>query len=211
MGEASQCKVLEALPCGRTVLRRSLDTLLAAGEASEVNVTASPSNIEAITAEIESVSSGVKLRVVVGGETRQESVANALSELKLQSELIVIHDAARPFVSAEDIQRVIHEASEYGAAILAKRISSTVKQVGSEGCIEKTIPRAALFAAETPQVFQREALHQAHRKAVRDGFQATDDAQLLERLGLPVRIVEATSENFKITLPEDLRRARLQA
>lgn len=149
----------------------------------------------------------VALAVVAGGDTRQESVRLGLDAVPAAAELIVVHDAVRPFVTRALLDGVIAAARSTGAAICALPIAETVKRV-REGLVEATLDRSALWAVQTPQAFRAALLREAHDKAVRDGARGTDDAMLVERLGHPVRVVPGLASNVKITTPEDLRRAR---
>ena len=139
---------------------------------------------------------------VVGGARRQDSLRAGLEAVG-DCALVVVHDAARPLVRAEDVERVIEAARAEGAAILALPARDTIKIVHG-GRIRETPARSSCWAAQTPQVVRREWLVEALDKAERDGFQATDDAQLVERLGLPVCVVEGQASNLKITVDADL-------
>jgi 2-C-methyl-D-erythritol 4-phosphate cytidylyltransferase len=143
--------------------------------------------------------------VVDGGETRQGSVSKGL-EAAGDADLVLVHDAARPFPSARLIGAVIEAARRSGAAVPACRVGDTVKRVDG-ACIEATVPRQGLVQVQTPQAFRTSLLRRAHRAARRDGFVGTDDAQLVERLGEPVAWVEGSRLNLKITTPEDLELA----
>lgn len=145
--------------------------------------------------------------IVVGGSTRQQSVENGLQRVPTEATLVLIHDAVRPLVREEKIKETIALAQKVGAALLAAPVKATLKRVNDQGFICTTIPRHHLWAAQTPQVFERNLLLEAYAKARADGFQSTDDAALVERLGHPVAIVEGTDENIKITTQEDLRMA----
>ena len=147
------------------------------------------------------------LTVVAGGAERQDSVWHALCAAPPDVELVVVHDAVRPFVSRSLIDAVAAAAAETGAAICAVPIAETVKRV-RDGLVETTLDRSALWAVQTPQAFRVDLLREAHEKARRDGVLGTDDAMLVERLGHPVRVVRGSEWNVKITTPEDLRRAR---
>jgi 2-C-methyl-D-erythritol 4-phosphate cytidylyltransferase len=142
--------------------------------------------------------------IVAGGEQRQDSVRRGLAAVEEGIELVLVHDAVRPFLTPAMIDRVIERAAECGAAVTAIPLPDTVKQAGEDGRIERTVDRAKLWLAQTPQAFKRLLLEEAHRKAEAEGFPATDDAQLVERLGHRVAIVEGSGENIKITRPEDL-------
>ena len=140
--------------------------------------------------------------VVAGGRERQDSVRAGLAAAG-DTELIAIHDAARPFVRADVIRAVIHAARAHGAALAALPATDTVKRVHPDGWIESTPPRDRLWLAQTPQVFRAEVIRAAHAAPQADG--ATDDAQMIERSGARVYVVPGDPENRKITTPEDLR------
>jgi 2-C-methyl-D-erythritol 4-phosphate cytidylyltransferase len=149
---------------------------------------------------------GVKkvVNVVAGGATRQESVYNGLKETDDDTEIVVIHDAVRPFVTEDLIERSIEVARSLGGAIVAVPMKDTPKQVGPDGRIQRTLDRTGLWLAQTPQTFRRALMLEAYRKAEGDRLPATDDAVLVERLGQTVGIVPGSWENIKITTPEDL-------
>ncbi|MDQ6735578.1 MAG: 2-C-methyl-D-erythritol 4-phosphate cytidylyltransferase [Nitrospirota bacterium] len=143
-------------------------------------------------------------KVVSGGEQRQDSVRHGLAELDQDVDVVIVHDAVRPFLTMDMVTRAIDAAAQHGAAIVAIPMRDTIKRVGSDGLIESTIDRSHLWLAQTPQAFQRTLLQAAHRKAQIEKYHATDDAQLMEWLGHRVAIVEGSGENIKITRPEDL-------
>lgn len=148
-------------------------------------------------------------RLVAGGARRQDSVANAFDAVPSDTEVVLVHDAARPFVSPEVISRVIDAAAESGAAIAAIPVSDTVKQAdvrGARRIVRGTIARDTIFLAQTPQGFRRAVLADAVALG-RSGVDATDEALLTERSGHPVEIVEGDPDNVKITTREDLARA----
>jgi 2-C-methyl-D-erythritol 4-phosphate cytidylyltransferase len=122
---------------------------------------------------------------------------------------VAVHDGARPFAPASLIARVISAAARVGAAIAAVRVKDTVKRAAKAETVEGTVPREDLWAAQTPQVFARATLLEAHRRAHAEGFQATDDAALIERMGgTPIALVEGSHDNLKITTPDDLELAQ---
>ena len=145
--------------------------------------------------------------VVPGGATRQESVWRALQHAPV-AEIVVVHDAVRPFIDRRLIDAVVEAAAETGAAICALPINETVKRA-REGLVQATLDRSELWAVQTPQAFCAALLREAHEKALRDGVAATDDAMLIERLGHPVRVVPGLPDNIKITTGADLHRARV--
>jgi 2-C-methyl-D-erythritol 4-phosphate cytidylyltransferase/2-C-methyl-D-erythritol 2,4-cyclodiphosphate synthase len=149
-----------------------------------------------------------RVRVVEGGDRRQDSVANAFDAIASGADIVLVHDAARPFVSAALISRSIDAAAEHGAAIAALPASDTVKRVAG-GVIRATVPRESIFLAQTPQAFRREVLRDAVALG-RSGVHATDEAALAEQAGHPVHIVAGDAANVKITTPADLDAARRQ-
>ena len=152
-----------------------------------------------------------RLQIVEGGEHRQDSVANAMAMLAADPEdLVLVHDAVRPFVTPEIILHVIEAAEKHHAAIAGWPAVDTVKQVErtAEGAIVKaTIPRAGIVMAQTPQGFRFDILKKAFADAAADGFLGTDEASLIERAGLPVAVVMGSPKNIKITTPADMELA----
>ncbi|PYR93680.1 MAG: bifunctional enzyme IspD/IspF [Acidobacteria bacterium] len=147
-----------------------------------------------------------ELRLVTGGERRQDSVANAFERVPDRADVVLIHDAARPFVSADTISRTIDAAARYGAAIAALEVRDTVKRVERDVIVE-TVARESIFLAQTPQGFRRDVLAAAIAVG-RSGVEATDEAALAERAGYPVHVVRGEAANVKITTEEDLAAAR---
>jgi 2-C-methyl-D-erythritol 4-phosphate cytidylyltransferase len=146
-------------------------------------------------------------RVLPGGADRQASVRAGLSGAPVNSDLILIHDGARPLVTADVIRAAVRTAAAEGAAVVAVPVTDTIKIVDGGLRIIETPPRGRLWAAQTPQVFRVAWLREAHARALSDGFRGTDDSVLVERLGHPVRLVPGAPENLKITTPADLARA----
>ena len=146
------------------------------------------------------------LDVVAGGADRQESVWRGLQRIPEDARFVVVHDAVRPFVTADLVERV-RAAAAGGAATCGMPVRETVKRV-TDGAVAATVPRQGLWLTQTPQAFARDLLWEAHDKARRDGFAGTDDAVLVERLGMPVAMVPGLAQNLKITTPEDLRTGR---
>lgn len=143
-------------------------------------------------------------KVVAGGKERQDSVRHALEHVSEETEIVVVHDAVRPFVTAGMVTEVVEAARRVGGAIVALPMRDTVKQVGAEGRIERTVDRQPLWLAQTPQAFRRDQLLAAHCKAYAEKVHATDDAFLFEWAGHPVVVVEGSGENIKVTRPEDM-------
>jgi 2-C-methyl-D-erythritol 4-phosphate cytidylyltransferase len=155
-----------------------------------------------------------KVRVVKGGDSRQESVARALEEVSNDTEIVLVHDAVRPFVTREQIARVIEEARRCQAAILGIPAMDTVKEVKRASLpedvalITATIPRERVVLAQTPQAFSTKLLKEAFARAQVDGVSASDEAGLVERLGHDVHVVLGSERNIKITKPADMELAR---
>jgi 2-C-methyl-D-erythritol 4-phosphate cytidylyltransferase len=143
-------------------------------------------------------------KVVAGGVERQDSVRLALAAVPLETEIVLVHDAVRPFLTERMIDEVVAAARKQGAAIVALPMRDTVKQVRSDRIIERTVDRTPLWLAQTPQAFRRGWLLEAHHKAHLEGICATDDAYLMEWMGHPVAVVEGSGENIKVTRPEDM-------
>jgi 2-C-methyl-D-erythritol 4-phosphate cytidylyltransferase/2-C-methyl-D-erythritol 2,4-cyclodiphosphate synthase len=145
-----------------------------------------------------------RLVLVNGGVTRQESVRAGFIALPPETETVLVHDGARPFVTSEIIERCLRASEEYGAAITAIPVRDTLKQEGVDRLVRATIDRRGLWQAQTPQGARVELLRQAYALADQDGFQSTDESALLEHAGIPVAIIEGSEQNFKITRPGDL-------
>jgi 2-C-methyl-D-erythritol 4-phosphate cytidylyltransferase len=155
--------------------------------------------------EIVQAHSFTKVRhVIAGGPERQDSVRLALAAVDEGSDIVVIHDAVRPCVTDSMVRQVVEAAKTDGAAIVALPMRDTVKQVGDDRVIQRTVDRKPLWLAQTPQAFRRDWLQEAHRKAEAEGLAATDDAYLLEWMGRPVKVIEGSGDNIKVTRPEDL-------
>jgi 2-C-methyl-D-erythritol 4-phosphate cytidylyltransferase len=155
-----------------------------------------------------------KVRVVRGGDSRQDSVARALEQVSSDTEIVLVHDAVRPFVTKEQIARVIEEARQCHAAILGIPAMDTVKEVKRASLpedvalITATIPRERVVLAQTPQVFATKLLKEAFARAQADGVTASDEAGLVERIGHDVHVVLGSERNIKITKPADMELAK---
>ena len=145
------------------------------------------------------------IEVIDGGAERADSVQAALARVKPEADFVCVHDAARPCLTDAWIDQIFAAAEKSGAAIFAIPVAGTLKRVGADHMIEETVSRENLWEAQTPQVFRRQLLLDAYAK--RAGFHATDDAQLVERIGHPVTVVPGSPINMKITTKEDQRLA----
>jgi 2-C-methyl-D-erythritol 4-phosphate cytidylyltransferase len=169
--------------------------------------------VDSLTATVAKENLTRPVRVVRGGDSRQDSVANALTYVDPETELILVHDAVRPLVTVSQIERVIAEASACGAAILGIPAMDTVKEVkraslpNDVALITATIPRERVVLAQTPQVFRSSLLMQAFAQARQDGVTASDEAGLVERTGHDVHVVVGSERNLKITRPGDMELA----
>jgi 2-C-methyl-D-erythritol 4-phosphate cytidylyltransferase len=148
-----------------------------------------------------------RLMIAPGGRTRTESVANGLDDLPDEAEVVLVHDAARPLVTDQTIDRVVATVRGGRCAIAALPVVDTLKEVGDDGTIVRTIDRERLWRAQTPQGFPRATIVQAHRDAKAQRIAATDDAALCERLGIPVSVVRGSERAMKITDEQDFARA----
>ncbi len=142
--------------------------------------------------------------LVPGGETRQDSVFNGLKMLPDDTDFVVVHDGVRPFVTDEMIFTCLEAAADWGTAVVAVPIKDTIKITDRDGFVVDTPDRSQFWAVQTPQVFRRDLLLEAHQHAQRKQIQLTDDAALVEQLGLQVKCVVGSYGNLKITTPEDL-------
>ncbi len=189
--------------CGKTLVERSLETF---SRVSMVNrlVPVIPPGGEGLWAGLAVPAAAVLGDPVSGGAERQDSVRLGLAALPDNAEWVAVHDAARCLVSEAEVEAVMRAAEETGAAILARPSADTLKIVRNDA-VESTPDRATCWVAQTPQVFRVELLREALDKAEAEGFVGTDDAQLVERLGVRVRVVPGSARNLKITTADDLR------
>jgi 2-C-methyl-D-erythritol 4-phosphate cytidylyltransferase len=167
-----------------------------------------PEDMDRAHVEIEREHFSKPVRLVPGGATRQETVALALQQAPSTANIVVVHDAVRPFVAPEMIRQVVEAARKCGAAILGIPSVDTVKQVERQ-TILGTLPRERIVLAQTPQAFRFEILKEAFDRALADGYEGTDESSLVERLGHTVAVLMGSDRNIKITKPSDLPLARL--
>ena len=189
---------------GRSMLRRSAEALAACAEVNALIVVAPP-GFERIAGD-EVYGTGKLRAVVAGGATRQDSVRAGLARTTDRDRVVLVHDAARPFIDAEVVARVLEGVRTHGAAIPVAPVVDTIKRVKA-GRIGATVDRETLGAAQTPQGFDRKTLLAAYARAARAGVALTDEAMAMERAGLQVAAVPGSVRNFKITTPDDLGRA----
>jgi 2-C-methyl-D-erythritol 4-phosphate cytidylyltransferase len=174
----------------------------------EIYLSVRPEDMERAHAEIQREQFAKPVRIVPGGASRQQTVSLALAEAPSSTEIVVVHDAVRPFVTTELIHMSVAAARKSGAAILGIPSVDTVKQVERQ-MILGTIPRERIVLAQTPQAFQYDVIKEACERAEVDGYEGTDEASLVERLGGSVTVLMGSDRNIKITKPSDLPLARL--
>jgi 2-C-methyl-D-erythritol 4-phosphate cytidylyltransferase len=188
----------------RAVWLHSADRFQNRDDVKQVIVVVSPEDREDFHSRFGAHLAIQGIEVVSGGAERSDSIANALAKVRSDIDFVAVHDAARPCLAEAWIDTVFAAAEKHGAAILATPVAGTLKRVANQQ-ITETVSRDGLWEAQTPQVFRRQLLLDAYSR--REGFAATDDAQLVERIGHPVAIVPGSPMNLKITTKEDLRLA----
>ena len=194
---------------GSPILLHTIRKFMACPAVAEIVVALRAEDIEWVRELLDSARFTSPVRLVEGGDSRQESVENALAAVDPETTLVAVHDAVRPFIDLETLDKVLREADSTGAAIVGIVPVDTVKQV-HKNKIRATLPRDRLVMAQTPQVFRADLLRQAFAKAREDGFTGTDEASLVERLEqVEVSVVLGSDRNIKITKPTDIDLARL--
>ncbi len=195
---------LTALLCGVPVLTRTLTALDGAGMVDEIVVAVRPDRLEEIAALCGRAGLKKPVRVVEGGESRAASVLLAALAASERTELLAVHDGARPLIRPEQIDELIRLGRRTYAAAPALPVTDTVKIADTQGVVQSTPDRKTLFAVQTPQVFQADILKAALQAAIRSGAEITDDCSAVERLGKQVYLTAGWRENIKITTQEDL-------
>lgn len=194
---------------GQTILERTLSVFMPLGSLRQVIVATSGEFAAEARHIMESVlPEDIAGQAVIGGEERQHSIHNAL-ERTADVDLVLVHDAVRPFVKLAHVEACCRAASETGAALLGIPAEDTMKRVDDRHIVRETPPRSLMWQAQTPQVFRKTLLVKAYERAAQDQFTGTDDAALVERLGETVKMVEGDRMNMKLTYPLDLQLAEL--
>jgi len=196
--------------CGKPILAVTLSRFQECDLVDRIVVLVSQGDVDYCLREIvDRYELSKVFKVVAGGKRRQDSVRKGIEAIEDSCRLVLIHDGARPFVTTGLIERVIKAAKNSRAVITGLPVKETVKQIDSKGRVLRSIDRRDLWLIQTPQVFRWEDIRLAHREAVKHGWeQATDDAFLIEKMGIPVRIIKGEDVNIKITTPQDLDIAR---
>lgn len=195
---------------GRSVLQRVIDTFGNLGFVRDIVIAAPPGYCDRIREEIEYDHTRIVLRVIEGGDRRQDSVWFGFKELT-PCDYVIVHDGARPFVRPEDIQSTASAAVEHGGAVLGVYPKATIKEYDTAGNILRTLDRGSLFEAQTPQIFEYGLFSRAFEHVRKHDIEVTDDAQMVEKAGGEVRAVSGAYTNIKITTPGDLAVCRVIA
>ena len=185
---------------GKTVIEHTLNAFFLAGSVEEIVIVTRKEDISECERLFSSAKKNVK--VVEGGSTRQESVYNGLKGI--DDGIVLIHDAARALIEADIVEQCVEACGKYGASAVGVTCVDTLKRVDENGFIIETIPREGVYRIQTPQTFKVKDIKYAHEKALEENFETTDDCALYEKYMGKIKIVEGTSENIKITFPEDL-------
>lgn len=184
---------------GKTVLQRSVEAFLYVSDIDEVIITARQQDVE----EFANIIDNERVTFVIGGDTRQQSVANAIDTIE-DAQLVAIHDGARPLVTPRVIEDTLRAATEYGAAATGIMVKDTIKVIDDDGFVVNTPARSTLFAVQTPQIFDFALYKDALEFAKHHNKDFTDDCQLIEYYNKPVKMVMGDYSNIKITTPEDI-------
>lgn len=193
---------------GKTILEYTLSRFKEVSGLGEVIVSTTDEYMDSTEKLLNKLFPELKTLVVEGGAERQDSIRNALEKISDRTGLIAVHDAVRPFVTKEHIERCIEEASRSGGAVLAIPSRDTIKVAGENLEIQETPDRKKLWQAQTPQIFWAALLREAYQYAQEHNFLGSDDSSLVEKIGGKVVLVQGSSANFKVTHPHDLDVAR---
>ena len=191
---------------GRPLVLRTLDRMFSAASVDEVVLVVAGDRITQCESMLRAdpVLRDRRWILQPGGVTRQQSAKCGLERVESDAEIVIIHDGARPFVSAGLIDRCVEVAAERDAVVVGLPVRDTIKVVSEDHWIQTTPERSSLWEIQTPQVFKRELIVAAHQQAERESAHVTDDAMVVERLGVPVYVLEGEQTNFKITVPDDV-------
>ncbi|KAL5228331.1 hypothetical protein ABZP36_016596 [Zizania latifolia] len=187
---------------GVPIALHSLKTFCQLKEVKEVVVVCDPDYKDVFEDSIENVQ--IPIKFALPGKERQDSVFNGLQEIDGDSELVCVHDSARPLVSSEDVKKVLEDAAVHGAAVLGVPVKATIKEADSDSFVVKTLDRKTLWEMQTPQVMKPNLLRDGFELVKRDDLEVTDDVSIVEYLKHPVYITEGSYTNIKVTTPDDL-------
>ena len=196
--------------CGKPILAVTLNHFQKCSLVDKIVVVVSEDDVDYCNREIVDRYQQSKVcMVVAGGKRRQDSVRKGLESVGDLCKWVLIHDGVRPLVTAGLIEKVIKAAKKFRAVITGLPVKETVKELDDQGMVLQSVHRSHLWLIQTPQIFQFEDINLAHQKAIQDGWEeATDDAFLIEKMGIPVKIIKGDESNIKITTPQDLDIAR---
>jgi|TARA_B110000495_G_scaffold191009_1_gene193721 2-C-methyl-D-erythritol 4-phosphate cytidylyltransferase len=197
-GGKKQLKALDRRP----LIFHTIQPFINSDLINEVIIVVPQNDVKQVNRDFKSAISSKKIKVVAGGDTRQQSVNNGLKIADKKSKLICVHDGVRPFVTVALIEKVIEASRGHDGAILAQPSSDTIKKVMGDQILE-TLPRETIWRAQTPQVFSRSALEEAIEIAINDKLEGTDESSILEKIGYQIGFIEGSSLNIKITTKED--------
>ncbi|NLV89382.1 MAG: 2-C-methyl-D-erythritol 4-phosphate cytidylyltransferase [Tissierellia bacterium] len=190
---------------GKPILAHTIEKFERSRYIDEIILVAKEEEIEYCRKEIVKKYKFKKVtNIIRGGKERQDSVYNGILALNEKSDIVLVHDGARPFVKLENIEDGIKGVEKYGACVIGVPVTDTIKVVGEDNVISNTPRRDLLWAAQTPQCFFKEILIKGYEKALSDGYLGTDDSSIVERVGYDVKMIMGSYENIKITTPEDI-------
>ncbi|AFM39532.1 2-C-methyl-D-erythritol 4-phosphate cytidylyltransferase [Desulfosporosinus acidiphilus SJ4] len=189
---------------GQPILIHAVRVFQMSDYVSEIVIVGAENDLALIKELVDHYKLDKVVSVCQGGAQRQDSVRSGVLALSPAIQRVVVHDGARPLLTLKDFHRFLQEAEGFSAAIMGIQVKDTIKQVNNSGIVTDTLPRELLRAVQTPQIFERNKLEEAHMRAASVGYYGTDDASLLEWIGYPVQMIEGSLENIKVTTPEDL-------
>jgi 2-C-methyl-D-erythritol 4-phosphate cytidylyltransferase len=196
---------------GKPIIVHTLERFQMCAAVDEIIVAVHPSSRRQVEALVTEYRLSKATKIVEGGRRRQDSVSNAIRHVEPRADIVIVHDAVRPFVQQKIIVNSIEKAKSNSAAVVAVRVKDTIKVGNDKGEFERTLDRSVLWLAQTPQTFRKQLLIDAYEHAGREKIDATDDASFVERLNVHPAIVEGSFDNIKITTPDDLEFAEVLA
>ena len=197
-GEKKQFKELN----GKPLIYYSLAPFFESNSIDDIIIAVQKYDIDEVASIVESIKIKKKFRIIEGGETRQDSIRNALIQINNRTQFVCVHDAARPFVTKSLIKKTVNALKYYDAAIVGHKSTDTLKEI-SDGMIKGTVDREKIWCVQTPQAFIKKAIIKAYELAEKQSYRSTDDSSILENAGYQVKIINDSSINFKITTKED--------
>ncbi len=190
--------------CGKTIIERTAAVFSGCKSINEIIIVSSESGLEECRRLLAGLEEDKIIKYVLGGKERYESVYNGLNALDDRSNIVLIHDGVRPFVTEDMIEASIDDALAYGACAAGVKSKDTVKICDENGFVKYTPDRECVYNIQTPQTFKRDIIEKAYERAEKSGIFGTDDASLVENAGVPVKITMGSYDNIKITTPDDL-------